>query len=81
MDDVGTLKPTIFVGVPRIFDRIYAGVSEKVRFRWIWSSSRMRCGTVICSEMRVWLPELGAARDVAPSSVDCLCTYDLAMAP
>eukprot|EP00892_Ulva_mutabilis_P009905 jgi/Ulvmu1/7287/UM035_0075.1 len=31
MDDVGALKPTIFVGVPRIFDRIYTGVSDKVK--------------------------------------------------
>lgn len=31
MDDVAVLKPTIFVGVPRIFDRIYTGVSDKVR--------------------------------------------------
>lgn len=31
MDDIDSLKPTIFVGVPRIFDRIYTGVSEKVR--------------------------------------------------
>lgn len=31
MDDVGALRPTIFVGVPRIFDRIYSGVKDKVR--------------------------------------------------
>lgn len=30
MDDVAALRPTIFVGVPRIFDRIYTGVSDKV---------------------------------------------------
>jgi hypothetical protein len=30
LDDVGALKPTIFVGVPRIFDRIYTGVTQKV---------------------------------------------------
>jgi AMP-binding enzyme len=31
LDDVGALRPTIFVGVPRIFDRIYTGVSHKAR--------------------------------------------------
>lgn len=30
LDDVGALRPTIFVGVPRIFDRIYTGVTQKV---------------------------------------------------
>jgi long-chain acyl-CoA synthetase len=30
LDDVGALKPTIFVGVPRIFDRIYNAVNAKV---------------------------------------------------
>lgn len=30
MDDVGALKPTIFAGVPRIFDRVYSGVTNKV---------------------------------------------------
>lgn len=29
LDDVGALRPTIFVGVPRIFDRIYTGVTQK----------------------------------------------------
>jgi long-chain acyl-CoA synthetase len=36
MDDVGTLRPTIFVGVPRIFDRIYTGVTDKVCLRHCW---------------------------------------------
>ena len=30
MDDVGELRPTVFVGVPRIFDRLYSGVTDKV---------------------------------------------------
>jgi long-chain acyl-CoA synthetase len=30
LDDVSALRPTIFVGVPRIFDRIYTGVTQKV---------------------------------------------------
>lgn len=36
MDDVCALKPTIFVGVPRIFDRIYTGVSDKVKHSPAW---------------------------------------------
>ncbi|KAJ1440330.1 AMP-dependent synthetase/ligase [Sesbania bispinosa] len=30
MEDVQALKPTIFCGVPRVFDRIYAGINSKV---------------------------------------------------
>lgn len=33
VDDIGALKPTLFIGVPRVFDRVYSGVYEKVR-RW-----------------------------------------------
>lgn len=25
MEDIQTLKPTIFCGVPRVYDRVYAG--------------------------------------------------------
>ncbi|KAI4298394.1 hypothetical protein L6164_031960 [Bauhinia variegata] len=28
MEDIQALKPTIFCGVPRVFDRIYAGLAE-----------------------------------------------------
>lgn len=31
MGDVGALRPTVFIGVPRVFDRVYSGVYEKVR--------------------------------------------------
>ncbi len=31
VDDIAALRPTIFAGVPRVFDRIYAGVMAKVR--------------------------------------------------
>ncbi|XP_020976948.1 long chain acyl-CoA synthetase 2 [Arachis ipaensis] len=30
LEDIQTLKPTIFCGVPRVFDRIYAGINNKV---------------------------------------------------
>eukprot|EP01026_Neomeris_dumetosa_P050635 TRINITY_DN44443_c0_g1_i10.p1 TRINITY_DN44443_c0_g1~~TRINITY_DN44443_c0_g1_i10.p1 ORF type:complete len:663 (-),score=91.10 TRINITY_DN44443_c0_g1_i10:340-2328(-) len=30
VDDIGCLKPTYFAGVPRVFDRIYNGVMDKV---------------------------------------------------
>lgn len=30
VDDIGALRPTLFCGVPRIFDRIYAGVVANV---------------------------------------------------
>ncbi|KAI3429472.1 hypothetical protein D9Q98_005564 [Chlorella vulgaris] len=31
MEDIGALRPTLFCGVPRVFDRIYAGVMAKVQ--------------------------------------------------
>lgn len=31
VDDIGALKPTIFIGVPRVFDRIYSGVLAKIQ--------------------------------------------------
>ncbi|RYR70079.1 hypothetical protein Ahy_A03g016594 isoform B [Arachis hypogaea] len=30
MEDVQVLKPTIFCGVPRVFDRVYAGINSKI---------------------------------------------------
>ncbi|KAE9620419.1 hypothetical protein Lal_00019706 [Lupinus albus] len=30
MEDIQSLKPTIFCGVPRVFDRIYAGINNKI---------------------------------------------------
>lgn len=30
MEDVGQFKPTVFAGVPRIYERVYTGVFEKV---------------------------------------------------
>ena len=30
IDDVGALRPTVFCGVPRVYDRVYAGVMGKV---------------------------------------------------
>jgi len=31
VDDIAALKPTLFLGVPRVFDRIYAGALAKVK--------------------------------------------------
>ncbi|KAL0722960.1 hypothetical protein Bca4012_037559 [Brassica carinata] len=30
MDDVHALKPTVFCGVPRVYDKLYAGVMQKI---------------------------------------------------
>lgn len=30
LDDIAELRPTMFVGVPRVFDRIYSGVTSKI---------------------------------------------------
>jgi long-chain acyl-CoA synthetase len=31
LDDIKALRPSLFCGVPRVFDRIYAGINEQVR--------------------------------------------------
>ncbi|GAB4822406.1 hypothetical protein N2152v2_009452 [Parachlorella kessleri] len=47
VEDIGLLKPTIFPGVPRVFDRIYTGVMAKIaegsflkRLLFQWGYSR-----------------------------------------
>jgi long-chain acyl-CoA synthetase len=30
MDDCAVLKPTVFCAVPRVYERVYAGVMDKV---------------------------------------------------
>merc|ERR1711977_463028 len=37
LDDIGTLKPTFFCGVPRIFDRIYSAVMAKMSASFVAS--------------------------------------------
>lgn len=31
MNDIAMLKPTMFIGVPRVFDRIYSTVTAKTK--------------------------------------------------
>lgn len=31
VDDIAALRPTLFLGVPRVFDRIYAGATAKIK--------------------------------------------------
>ena len=33
IEDIGALRPTFFAGVPRVFDRVYSGILNKVRRR------------------------------------------------
>lgn len=30
LDDCAVLKPTVFAGVPRVYERVYSGVIDKV---------------------------------------------------
>ena len=47
IDDIGALKPTMFCGVPRVFDRVYGGVLSKV------SSARLHWCVCVCVRVRV----------------------------
>ena len=60
VDDIGALKPTLFVGVPRVFERIYNGVQDQVRVegRRVWGRCAQdvgelwMCGENICVQMK-----------------------------
>eukprot|EP00244_Chara_vulgaris_P012461 TRINITY_DN6564_c0_g1_i2.p1 TRINITY_DN6564_c0_g1~~TRINITY_DN6564_c0_g1_i2.p1 ORF type:complete len:507 (-),score=133.41 TRINITY_DN6564_c0_g1_i2:482-2002(-) len=63
--DIGELKPTVFPGVPRIFDRIYQGVTAKVKesgplkqamFNWAykWKLSRLELGIPSARATPIW---------------------------
>jgi long-chain acyl-CoA synthetase len=63
MDDIATLRPTLFVGVPRIFDRIYSGVNDKARRACFlaWSSLSVCFSSAACAPCItsiVWLRSL-----------------------
>lgn len=48
LDDIMALRPTLFCGVPRVFDRIYAGINEQVSRR-PQCSNRMLCLVSCCA--------------------------------
>jgi long-subunit acyl-CoA synthetase (AMP-forming) len=33
--DIGACRPTLFCGVPRVFDRIYAGINDQLAANWL----------------------------------------------
>ncbi|KAK2435618.1 long chain acyl-CoA synthetase [Trifolium repens] len=39
MEDIQTLQPTIFCGVPRIYDRVYAGINSKISSEGSWKKT------------------------------------------
>ena len=43
VDDLAALRPTIFIGVPRVFDRIYVAVTDQIK----------KGGTLVVHEIRV----------------------------
>lgn len=47
LDDIAALRPTLFCGVPRVYDRVYAGIYEQV------------CGLLATLPVRVWCCILG----------------------
>jgi long-chain acyl-CoA synthetase len=43
VDDIGALRPTIFIGVPRVFDRIYSGVLSKIQVEYVPEAHACPC--------------------------------------
>jgi hypothetical protein len=50
VDDIGALKPSIFIGVPRVFDRIYNRVTDQVGAIERYLSAAVLC----CNVLRVF---------------------------
>lgn len=90
MDDIAALRPTLFCGVPRVFDRIYAGVMSKVGWGG-WQVPRRGGGAGAGPGCR-WLGDaaelLGAparqgqpraaCRPAAPLSAPCASSHQVA---
>ena len=43
VDDIAAMKPTIFIGVPRVFDRIYNGINDKIAGAGCLKKVRLFC--------------------------------------
>jgi long-subunit acyl-CoA synthetase (AMP-forming) len=50
LDDIKALRPSLFCGVPRVFDRIYAGINEQVRS----SDTRAACTAERVNKQSPW---------------------------
>ena len=48
MDDLRTIRPTVLVSVPRIYERVYAGIQARV------ANSRMRSIALRCAQVIGW---------------------------
>jgi hypothetical protein len=62
VDDIGALKPTLFIGVPRVFDKIYNAINDTIAgsgclskfiFNWAYSAKLAR--------LQAHFPSAGAA--------------------
>lgn len=80
-DDIAALKPTLFVAVPRVLERIQSGIQSKLKAKpWIvrtlvdlayrWKLSKIKAGVPL---QRVWCFRLcycilpcSGQRDLAP---------------
>lgn len=55
LDDIAALRPTLFCGVPRVYDRVYAGIYDQVcdlllSFGWAWCCTpgqSLKCGSLL----------------------------------
>jgi long-chain acyl-CoA synthetase len=65
VEDIGKLKPTIFIGVPRVFDKIYNGINDAVSgggcmkkflFNWAYKAklNKLKAGFPSADAAKFW---------------------------
>eukprot|EP00879_Flechtneria_rotunda_P004637 GHRR01004896.1.p1 GENE.GHRR01004896.1~~GHRR01004896.1.p1 ORF type:complete len:595 (+),score=137.38 GHRR01004896.1:491-2275(+) len=67
LDDIKALRPTLFCGVPRVFDRIYAGINEQLRSNFLkWLVFHF------CLKRKAYFMKMGIRHDKASPLADLL---------
>ena len=65
VEDIGKLKPTLFIGVPRVFDKIYNGINDvlagsgclkKTLFNFAYKAklNKLRAGYASANAAKFW---------------------------
>ena len=73
VDDVGAFKPSLFVAVPRVLDRMKSGIEAKVARSGPIASTIFKLAVWY---KRIWI-KLGFLNNVSLSLMHCRCAFAL----